>query len=107
MLDFVIRYWLQIFFGAICSLILVIIKKIAFYKKTIMMMEDGIKALLRTKIIETYNTVMNNNGITLAQKENLYLLFDEYKKLGGNGLIDDLVRDIEKLPVIKLCDKEA
>ena len=41
--------------------------------------------------------------ISLNEKETLNNLYIEYKKLGGDGIIDDIRDEIDKIPIKKDC----
>lgn len=41
------------------------------------------------------------NGITLEEKETLHEMHDAYEDLGGNGHLDTVMDEVDKLPVVK------
>lgn len=97
MVEFILKYWLQILFSIIIALITFMYKKIMSYRTKIDYTENGVKVLLKAKIIDHYNRVMENGYITLHEKETIFDMYKEYKNLGGNGVIEDLIDDLNIL----------
>lgn len=60
--------------------------------------EKGVQALLRAGIIGLYNKYIEKGYIPIYERENLEHMYDEYKALGGNGVIEDLVEKLRDLP---------
>lgn len=60
--------------------------------------EKGVQALLRAEIIRIYNKYMEKECIPIYERENLEHLYTEYKALGGNGVIEDLIEKLHDLP---------
>jgi hypothetical protein len=60
--------------------------------------KDGVKALLRDRIINTYNQYTKMKHAPIYARENFKSLYDEYHNLGGNGVIDDLYEKFMDLP---------
>lgn len=60
------------------------------------------KALLSTirkEIVDIYNSCMKNEFLTLYMKDTLNSLYEEYKRLGGNSFVHNLVEELNDLPV--------
>ena len=54
------------------------------------------------KIMELGMKYINRGNITTSEYENLYkYLYDPYKKMGGNGSADRLMKEVDKLPIVK------
>ena len=94
MIEFIIKYWLQILFGLIIIVIGAMYKRITIYKNKLGSTEKGVKMLLKSKIIENHNRII--------KKENINEICEEYKNLNGNGVIKDLIDKLEDLE-IKSC----
>lgn len=60
--------------------------------------EKGVQALLRAEIIRIYNKYIEREYIPIYERENLEHLYTEYKALGGNGVIEDLIEKLTVLP---------
>ena len=53
------------------------------------------------KIMELCMKYINRGNITNSEYENLYkYLYEPYKKMGGNGTADRLMKEVEKLETI-------
>lgn len=60
--------------------------------------EKGVQALLRSEIIRMYNKCSELGRFSIYERENLEHLYAEYKALGGNGVVEGLVEDLNELP---------
>lgn len=102
MLDFIIRYWLQVVFGIIVSILSFIIKSIRTKVNSHSSQQDalklGVQAMLRDRIISAYNEYEKLGYCPIYARENLQELTTQYFNLGGNGVVHDLVDKISKLP---------
>ncbi|WP_405379554.1 hypothetical protein [Phascolarctobacterium sp.] len=59
----------------------------------------GVQALLRDRIIQAYNHYVTEKGwIPIYAKESIDACYSSYEDLGNNGVIDDLMRQINQLP---------
>ena len=61
----------------------------------------GMVALLRDRIIQAYNYYMDKGYFPIYARENVTGMHEQYKKLGGNGVITGLITDLMKLPTDK------
>ena len=59
----------------------------------------ALQASLRNSILAIYNTRIAMGYMTMFEKQNLAKLFEQYKNLGGNSFIYDLVNELNELPV--------
>jgi hypothetical protein len=60
--------------------------------------QKGVKALLRDRVVQLYNYYSAKNCIPIYARENVESLRNEYKALGGNGVIDGLVKRLMMMP---------
>ena len=74
----------------------VVIGVISFGKK----IAEGVKCLLRSKMLEIYYRNKNTETIRQYEKENFLLLYAAYKALKGNSFIDDIKEEIRKWKVV-------
>lgn len=105
MLEFIAQYWLGVLFGAI------IIGMQKFYGGILKRnqeemirdncLEEAIQALLRDRIIQTYNYYLEKGYFPIHARENLDELMKQYIGLGGNGMVNDLVKRLRMLPTEK------
>ncbi len=95
MKDFIIKYWIEAVFAAVLALMGKTIQHIKCQHETTKndneAIRNGMKALLRSEIIEIYNHYSDRKVLPLYARENLHSLYAEYKALGGNGAIKELM----------------
>lgn len=60
-------------------------------------LKDGVLCLLRAELIKYHEKYMAENSITMHGYQNWMLMYNAYKALGGNGMIDHMYQDIEDL----------
>ena len=65
---------------------------------SIINVKRGVTALLRDRIVESYNHYADKGYCPIYARENIQALFDEYKALGGNGAVENLVGKLKALP---------
>ena len=61
-------------------------------------MHEGTKAMLRSNIINEYEKYKSRGGVPIYARENIEDLYKHYKVLGGNGVIDGLIKELGELP---------
>ncbi len=59
---------------------------------------QGVQALLRDRIIQSYNHYMDKGYCPIYALENLQLLYEQYCALGGKGTMAELMEKLRKLP---------
>lgn len=101
MVEFVIKYWVGIGFGAIMTVLGAVYRKFQWMHVKYVSSELALRALLRDKIITVYNKYSERGSIPIYELESLDDMFKQYKNLGGNGIITELVERIENLPITK------
>lgn len=62
-------------------------------------LENGVVCLLRVKLIEYHGKYMKLGYITSYALQNWLLMYNAYKSLGGNGMIDHMKVEIEELHI--------
>lgn len=62
-------------------------------------LQDGIRAVLRDRILQSCNYFIERGSITPLALENITLMHDSYKELHGNGLCDRQFEAVNKLQV--------
>ncbi len=98
-LDFIFKYWIEIFFGIITSMAGYLYKKLKTYYNLLEATTNGVKVLLKGEIIRRYNENKKTGEITLFDKEIINELYKEYRNLGGNGLVSEFVNEINDIPL--------
>jgi len=62
-------------------------------------LEEGVLCLLREMLIQSHSKYMKRGSISSKALESGLLMYDAYKKLGGNGMIDHMKDEVESLPI--------
>lgn len=61
---------------------------------------EGMKCLLRSKMLETYYKRYNSKQIRQYEFENFIHLYEAYKALGGNSFIDEVHEEVMKWKIV-------
>ena len=61
---------------------------------------DGLKVLTVDRVRYLGKSYISSHGISLEDKENLQEMYRAYKKLGGNGHLNTVMDEVERLPII-------
>ena len=62
-------------------------------------LKEGLQSLLRDRIIQAYNHYVKDKGwIPIYAKESINACYKSYEKLGENGVINDLMEQLNGLP---------
>lgn len=87
---------------AIGGLLTYIVTELRGRKRKQDALRAGLQALLRDRIIQSYNHfVKEKKWIPIYAKESLLASYESYEALGANGVIDDLMAEINALPNYK------
>lgn len=62
--------------------------------------KEGLKALLRSRILEIYYKYEQDRTLRQYQREDVDRLYKAYKALGGNSFIDDIYEEMREWKVI-------
>ena len=98
MKEFIVRYWIEALFAALLALMGNALKKLKKQQQEYECIKNGMKALLRSEIIAIYNHYADRKVLPLYARENLHSLYNEYKALGGNGAVKDLMEIASEWP---------
>ena len=91
MLDFIIKYWVEIVLTSITTGVVYVFKEYIGLK-------NGLKALLRNEIVRIYETYSKLGYCPSYMKENANEIYLNYHKLKGNGMATSMINEIYKLP---------
>ena len=75
--------------------------KMKQYKKREEVQQEALKCLLRSNITSKYYVYTELGSITPYEKQNINYMHEQYKKMGGNSYVDEIVIEINKLPIKK------
>ncbi len=62
-------------------------------------LENGVVCLLRKELIADYEKWMDKGHITQTALEHGLHMYDAYKSLGGNGMVEQMKEEIQELPI--------
>lgn len=62
-------------------------------------LEHGMVCILRKHLMDSYDACMAKGYITATELESGLAMYDAYKGLGGNGMIDHMKEEIETLHI--------
>lgn len=65
------------------------------------LLHESIRAILRNNIIAMYNDCIKKGYCPIYVKENIKSLAKPYRDMGGNGVADNLVKELLKMPTEK------
>ena len=68
-------------------------------KEEIEKQNNALQATLRNCILNIYYKQMRQGYITMYEKENVRMLFEQYTKLGGNCFVHECVQQLNNLPI--------
>ena len=72
--------------------------RIKSYKQKDKVQEEALKCLLRNTITSKYYVYSEVGSIPVYEKENLTYMFEQYKLMGGNSYINNIMEEINNLP---------
>jgi hypothetical protein len=90
-INFIKEYWVLItfFIGEIGTLF-VFVKSI----------HRGTKCSLRNDVLEIYDRCKPTKKITRYQLQSTHFTYNEYKKLGGNSFVDEIMEEIKDFEIV-------
>lgn len=101
MWDFILRYWVEVVFSGVLFLFGLGFKKFNRKLKEQEAIKGGVQAILRDRIISSYNQYMEKGYCPIYARDNVTKLYEQYHNLGGNGTVTHLVEELENLPTDK------
>ena len=76
----------------------VIVPAIKFISRRLKANDKGVQALLRDRLIQSYNYYMDKGYAPIYARENWENMWKQYHNLGENGVMDDLHGKFMALP---------
>ena len=102
MLEIIVKYWVQWACGigaaAIAAAFRYLLKRQKASDARQRATELGIQALLRDRIIQSYNHYTEKGWMPIYARDSLDACYNSYEALGENGVIDDLMEQLRELP---------
>lgn len=99
--EWILKYWTEALFGLIIAGLIAGYKKLSGKLKEQDAIKLGIQALLRDRIIQSYNHYQEKGYCPIYALENVNALYTQYHALGGNGMITELVERLKDMPTEK------
>lgn len=94
-LDAALNSIINVISGCVITLLITMCKQ---KKKQNDALKAGLQALLRDRIIQAYNHYVQDKGwIPIYAKESIDACYKSYEALGDNGVIDNLMEQINEL----------
>ena len=78
-----------------------LLAKIKDYRRRDNNQQEALKCLLRSAISSKYYVYTELGMIPTYEKENLVYMYEQYKNMKGNSYIDNIIKEIERLPIKK------
>lgn len=104
MLRYIGMHWVEWAFVALTSITGVLYRKMLNGLKETQSRDksisDGMVAILRSQIVDKYNYYSDKGYCPIYAKEVIAELYTPYKELGGNGVVKNLVEELNELPNI-------
>ena len=98
MLDFVLKYWIEFLFGLIVAALSAaygrLEKKFKAEKKKNAAIESGLRAILRMRILDTYDMCVADGKISVSRKDAIASIYQSYCALGDADTVDDTIRNL-------------
>ena len=98
MWDFIVKYWVEVLFGAITAGLSAayahLAKRFKAEKKKNQAIENGLRGILRIQILDTYDKcVADGRRISVSRKDAVVSIYQSYVAL-GNGENDDTIKTL-------------
>lgn len=98
MWDFIVKYWVEVLFGAITAGLSAayahLAKRFKAEKKKNQAIENGLRGILRIQILDTYDKcVADGKRISVSRKDAVVSIYQSYVAL-GNGENDDTIKTL-------------
>jgi hypothetical protein len=98
MQEWILRYWIEVIFGLTSAGLIAAYKKLSRKVKEQDAIKLGIQALLRDRIIQSYNHYQDKGCCPIYALDNVTALYIQYHALGGNGTVTELVERLKDMP---------
>lgn len=99
--DLLVNYGIEIFFTAVTAVLGYIIKILTKKLSEQDSIKLGVQALLRDRIIQSYNYHMDLGFCPVYARESIEEMAEQYYNLGGNGVVHQIMDKLGELPTIK------
>ncbi len=102
MIDTIKEYWLETVLSAITTGLGVwlrsLYKKFRRYQTDNEALKAAVRSMVRDRLIQAYRYHTKHEHVPFLERESLMNMHTQYKALGGNGAIDNLMEELLELP---------
>lgn len=99
---YITMHWVEWLFAAISAVLGILYKQLSKQLKEERVrnaaLQDGMQALLRDRIIQSYNHYQDKGYCPIYGKENVKRMYDAYHVLGGNDVATQLKDKLLSMP---------
>lgn len=99
MIDFIVKYWIQILFSSVVAMLGTGYKRINTKLKEQEVMKEGILAILHDRLYQGCRYYIKQGCIDVESMKNVEYLYKSYHNLGGNGTGTELYNRVKGLPI--------
>lgn len=99
MLEFIAKYWIEIFFSGVIALLSAGYRKISKKIHEQDKMKEGILAILHDRLYQACRFYLSQGHIDVDSLKNVEYLYNSYHDLGGNGTGTELYNRVKALPI--------
>ncbi len=100
MKELFMNYWVELFFASITAILGYSVRVLSRKVSEQEAIKLGVQALLRDRIIQSYNYHMELGFCPVYARESIEQMAMQYYNLGGNGVVHQLMDKLEELPTI-------
>ena len=76
-------------------------KKLKEIKDLTQKTADGTRTISRYRLLKDMSKIINRGYIDLTELQELSILYNSYKELGGNSAVSEMYKKCKKLPIKK------
>lgn len=101
MMDFIIKYWLEVLFGAILLFLSFGFKQLKKEFQEQADLKEGLIAILHDRLFQSGMFFLNKGEISITELNNIEEMYKAYHKLGGNGTGTEIYERVKELKLNK------
>lgn len=101
--EFIVQYWLQVFFGLIIAILsgcyVRITTEVKRREAETKALKNGVLAMLHDRMWQAGRFYLNNGSISMEELNNFDGLYEAYHALGGNGTGTEIYHRIHQMKI--------
>lgn len=101
MSDFIVQVSSNLMYAALIAVGGVLCHRLKHLITLIITLQSGLRSVLRNDIMNVHDRMEKQGGIYPHQLENAEHMYLDYKKLGGNGAVEQIMREIEEAEILR------